>query len=89
MNKKTTSYYIFGYKFVITSEPTSDDNWAVSVSLGNLKEDYIDRIDNWDQNRASAEQACFGYFLAEHCQGGIFWQEPTEEDKENLLAEKI
>lgn len=84
--KLTKRIYIFGYKFVITSEPIGKDGgWAVTVSLGAIKEEYVDRIDN----RGSAEEACFGYFLIEHCQGGIYWQKPDEEEQERLLAEKM
>ena len=83
--KQTTTIYIFGYKFVITSELFGDCEWVITVSLGNLKEKYTDYV----ENKAAAEQACFGYFLAKHCQGGIYWQEPPKEDIPNLLAEQI
>ena len=83
-DKSTTRIYIFGYKFVITSEPIKN-GWSVTVSLGGIKQRYTD----YTEDRTNAEEACFGYFLIEHCQGGIFWQEPSEKDKQNLLAERI
>jgi hypothetical protein len=83
--KQITRIYIFGYKFAITSEEVKKGEWKVIVSLGALKETYTDYV----EDRANAEQACFGYFLTKHCQGGIFWQKPDKEDMKKLLAERI
>ena len=85
IGKETVRIYIFGYKFVITSDSEDGVHWNITVSLGKLKEEYQDYV----ANRYAAEQAALGYFLIEHCQGGIYWQEPSEEDKKKLLAEKI
>ena len=56
-----------------------------SDGVGKLQKTYHDHT----LERHDAEEASFGYFLHEYCQGGIFWYEPDEENKENLLAEQI
>jgi len=86
MEKRTKYIYIFGYKFTITSVRNTELNfWLVTVSLGKLSESYHDHT----EDRASAEEASFGYFLINYCQGGIYWKKPPAEDKERLLAEQI
>jgi hypothetical protein len=85
MDTQVKRIYIFGYKFVIVSRELEKDKWQVTVSLGNISHIYTD----YTKERWDAEQACFGFFLVEYCQGGIFWQEPTDEDIPNLLAEQI
>jgi hypothetical protein len=83
--KRIKRIYIFGYKFAITSEEVKKETYKVTVSLGALKEEYTDYVGSQD----AAEEACFGYFLAEHCQGGIYWQKPDKEEQKKLLAERI
>jgi len=83
--KQITRIYIFGYKFAITSEEIEKGKYKVIISLGAIKEEYTDYVDD----RLMAEQACFGYFLIAHCQGGIFWEKPDKEQQKILLAERI
>lgn len=80
--KNTKCIKVFDNVFFIESIPRMNGDrhvgWDVKVTCrtgGRADTDKTESYTEYTPDRISAEEACFGYFLIEHCSGGIFWKE--------------
>ena len=79
-NKKCIK--VFDKIFFIESTPkmkgTKLIGWDVTVTYrSGLKDtpDITETYTDYVEDRLTAEEACLGYLLIEHCRGGIYWKE--------------
>jgi len=73
---------VFDNIFYIESGPKVENEkhvgWTVKITYVSGikdKEDIVEEYIDYVKSRSAAEEACFGYFLIEHCRGGIYWKE--------------